>query len=92
MKNAFQLVDQLGIVKAQIADLEEKERDLIEAVKREALDSGVAVVEGVLFRAALVITERTGVNSAAVQERFPAAEYPDLYKQSISESLRVSAR
>jgi len=85
-------IDNLGVIKAQIADLERVEKEMIDRVKSEMLAAGVVGAEGVLWKASFVVTERIAVDCTRVKAQYPQEEYPLLYKQSYSETLRVSAR
>jgi len=85
-------IDRLGAVKAEIANLVSLEKILAAAVKNELLESGVASLEGELFRATLSVSERVAVNAKAVQARYPKSTFPELYSSSLVESLRVTAR
>ena len=56
------VVDRLGLVLAQIADLE-KEADAIKTVLKE---SGEAVVEGSLYKATVILSNRSTIDNKAV--------------------------
>lgn len=60
-------VDELGTIKAQIADLEERENEL----RQLLVDMAVPEVEGKLFRATVVTTEVTNVKWKEVVEALP---------------------
>ena len=87
-------VDELGAIRAQIADLKKIEEQLSSQVKELILinDGGDNAVEGVLFRAVLAIAERTTLDSKAAAAILPIETYPDLYRHTVTESLRLSAR
>lgn len=83
--NLASTVDLLGAIKAQIADLARREKELAEVIKA----SGLPVIEGALFRAAVSVTERQSIDTDAVRlmlgHRTPM-------KSSITETLRLSSR
>ena len=56
------VVDRLGLVLAQIADLE-KEADAIKTVLKE---SGEAVVEGSFYKASVILSNRSTIDNKAV--------------------------
>ena len=62
-------VDRLGLLLAQIADLEAE----AEALKNELKNGDVGVVEGDLFKANVILSQRTTVDNKAV---FAAANVP----------------
>ena len=81
--------DELGEVKAQIADLAEKEDQL----KQVLLDSGRDEVEGKLFRCTISRFQAVNVNYKAVLEELPPSPVlSKLLKQNTSVADRVSVR
>jgi predicted phage-related endonuclease len=94
MKRDLQIstVDELGAIKAQIAELEAREKELAALVKQDMHEQNVQKLDGALFAAALSVTEKITVSSEAVKQRFPADLYPEFYKSNLVETLRVSAR
>jgi hypothetical protein len=62
-------VDQLGLLLAQIADLEEQ----AEAIKNEIKNAGEGHTEGNLYKACVSLSQRTTVDNKAV---FAAANVP----------------
>ena len=91
MKMEFSLIDQLGAVKAQIAELEVQAKELIEGVKQQILASGQPTLEGVLFRATLTATVRASIDAKLLRADFPEAAKACTRESSV-ETLRVSAR
>ena len=86
------MIDRLGAVRAEIANLKTLEAKLVEGVKRELLANGERDGEGEWFRATLSVAERVSVDSKAVKSRYPQSRFPELYASTIVETLRVSAR
>ena len=82
------IVDELGLIKAQIADLTKLEKALIDQIK----SSGYAEIDGDLFRAAVVWTERVTLNSDRVREVLSADDVAYCEQKSEVMSVRVSAR
>lgn len=82
------IVDQLGALKAQIADLTKLEKALVDQIK----SSGYAEIDGDLFRAAIVWTERVTLNSDRVREVLSADDVAYCEQKSEVMSVRVSAR
>lgn len=81
------VVDDLGRVKALIADLAAQEK----ALKQVLIDAGVDEVEGKLYRASISESCRLIVDSARLQEERPKI-WEEYSKVSCSISVRVSAR
>jgi hypothetical protein len=84
--NLKQVVDRLGQVKAQLADLRTEE----EALKGQLTQSGVEALEGRLFRATVSHYEVEAVDYAGLLERLKPA--PRLVKQFTSTSERTAVR
>jgi len=82
------IVDQLGALKAQIADLTKLEKALIDQIK----SSGYAEIDGDLFRAAIVWTERVTLNADRVREVLSADDVAYCEQKTEVMSVRVSAR
>lgn len=84
------LVDRLGALKAEIADLESQ----AEALKAKLVESGEEVVEGSSFRVAVSRSLRVNVDWKAVAAKLEPS--PQLVSAHTSEkevvSVRVSAR
>lgn len=88
MDNLKTIVDQLGALKAQIADLTKLEKTLIDQIK----SSGYAEIDGDLYRAAVSWTERVTLNSDRVREVLSAEDVAYCEQKSEVMSVRVSAR
>jgi len=82
------IVDQLGALKAQIAELTKTEKALADQLKA----SGYAEIDGDLFRAAIVWTERVTLNSDRVREVLSADDIAYCEQKAEVMSVRVSAR
>jgi hypothetical protein len=83
-------IDQLGMLQAQIAELEAKAKQLADKIKNE----GEGHYEGNLFKGCVTLSQRATVDSKAV---FAAANVPaDLIaahtKTTASITLRITAR
>jgi hypothetical protein len=88
MTNYQTTVDQLGVIKAQIADLTKTEKQLADILKA----SGYAEIDGDLFRAAIVWTERVTLKSDRVREVMSADDIAYCEQKTEIMSVRVSAR
>lgn len=86
------MVDRLGQLNAAIATLEAEAKQLKEQIKCALIETGEERAEGDLFAVTLSITERCTLDTAKLSAAFPKAQYPDFYKSSIVETLRVSSR
>lgn len=81
-------VDELGTLKAQIAALTEREKQL----KASLVASGYAALEGNLYRAAISWTERATLDGDAVRALLTDEQVRQCTKVSEVISVRVSAR
>ena len=91
MKTELNLVDELGTIKAQIAELKAKEALLAEGVKKLILKGGSNAAEGILFRATLSATVRASIDTKRLREE--QAEIALQYTvEAPVETLRVCAR
>ena len=88
MNNLITTIDQLGIIKAQIADLKAQE----EALRAVIIEQGPGAYEGDMFRATVSESERATLDMAAVRAKLSAqfirahTTYTDVV------TVRVSAR
>ena len=79
------IVDQLGKLKAQISDLQAKEKEL----KQQLIESGIEADEGKLFRVTVSRFEKTTINySEIVKELKPKQSILDKFTR-ISEQVMV---
>ena len=85
-------IDELGAVKASIAELEARAKFLTEMIKRDMISNGVREAEGDLFRTTYSVHERIGVNTEAVKADFPMDTFPEYYKSTVTETIRVTSR
>jgi len=81
-------VDELGTLKAQIAALTEREKQL----KASLVASGYAALEGNLYRAAITWTERATLDGDAVRALLTEEQVRQCTKVTEVISVRVSAR
>ena len=85
---AGDLADRLGALKAEIADLEGREK----ALRDELIRRGVPEVEGALFRVTVAEAVRWTLDSKAVKAEMGAAWYDARCKQSLVTTVAVKAR
>jgi len=82
------IVDELGALKAQIADLTKQETKL----KAALIESGYAEIDGSLFRAAVTWTERATLDSEAVRALLTPDQIRVCTRVTEIKAVRVSAR
>ena len=84
----IKVIDALGDLKAEIANLEQIEAKL----KKQIIDSGVRVFEGELFRVTVSVLERETLDMEAVRNKL-SPQFIEAHT-SVKEvtTLRVSAR
>ena len=87
-ENLAPLVDELGELKAAIAELCEKEKEL----KTILAASGYAEIDGTLFRATVSLSERTTLESEKVRALLSAAQIAACSKTTEVTTVRVAAR
>lgn len=83
-----QLVDELGQVKAEAADIKSRE----DAIKEALIAAGVTEAEGDLFRATVTEATRWTVDSDRVKTEMGEAWYQARCKIGKTVTVRVSAR
>lgn len=88
MDNLKNIVDQLGVLKAQIAEFTKLEKALIDQIK----SSGYSEIDGFLYRAAVSWTERVTLNADRVREVLSAEDIAYCEQKAEVMSVRVSAR
>ena len=81
-------VDELGSLKAAIAELTDKERDL----KTLIASSGYAEIDGDLFRATVSLSETTRLESEKVRAILSPAQIAACSKTTEITTVRVAAR
>lgn len=86
--NLAAIVDELGTLKAAIAELTEKEKEL----KTLVAASGYAELDGELFRATVSLTERTTLESEKVRALLSPAQIAACSKTTEVTTVRVAAR
>lgn len=82
------LVDRLGALKAQLADLKETE----EALRGELIARKVEVAEGDLFRCTVTETLRETLDTERVKAELGERWYSAHCKIAVTTTIRVSAR
>jgi hypothetical protein len=85
------VVDQLGAVKAQIADLQKIEKEL----KAELAGTGFSFVDGAQYRASIHWQSHTSIDWRAIAEHFnPSRQLVTAHSShgDLSPVVRVSAR
>jgi hypothetical protein len=92
-RSNFALVDELGNLKAQKADLEKREREIKEDL---IANLGPGAWEGYLFRATISKHEMSTLDRAAAREKLLAEGYHDFVKKHTKTctvtTVRVVAR
>lgn len=86
--NLSSLVDELGELKAAIAQLELREK----FIKGVLCDSGLELIKGKLFQAAVCESERVTLDSAKVRSYLTPVQITDCSKVTMVTTVRVSAR
>lgn len=84
------IIDELGLLKTQLADLHKQEADLSERVRLQLLHDGTPIADGNLYRARINVYERTSLNLKAVKVILPQSQYPQLYRSTAVEELSIS--
>ncbi len=84
-ESATQIVDDLGLVKAQIADLQEREKSL----RDQLVESGLDAIEGELFRATV---SRGTVRTIGWKSVVESLEQTPALKCRITRATSVDAR
>jgi hypothetical protein len=82
------IVDELGELKARIADLTKQETKL----KAALIESGYAEIDGSLFRATVTWTERATLDSEAVRALLTPDQVKTCTRVTEIKAVRVSAR
>ena len=86
--NIAALVDDLGVLKAQIADLALREK----AIKDQLVEAGPGAFEGEFYRAAVSVSQRETLDMDAVREKLSPQFIAAHTKVTETVSVRVSAR
>lgn len=82
------IVDELGDLKARIAELEVREKEL----KAILCDSGEELVKGYCYQAAITESERVSLDSNKVKLYLKPAEILACQRTTTVRTVRVSAR
>jgi hypothetical protein len=88
------MVDELGILKAQIAALQEEERELIGAIKRDMASDEITEMEGDLYRVTLSSSMRktTAWKKIAMDLGATAQRIKGNTAATLVSTLRITAR
>ena len=85
-------VDTLGALLAQIADLEKQATAIKDAIKNSASAGGAKVVEGALFKATYIETNRSVFDKDAFIKEHGAEAYAKFTKTTAVFSVKVTSR
>lgn len=85
-------VDTLGALLAQIADLQKQADAIKDAIKDSASAGGAKVVEGGLFKATYIETNRSVFDKAAFVKAFGTEAYERFTKTTAVFSVKVTSR
>jgi hypothetical protein len=85
-------VDTLGALLAQIADLQKQADAIKDSIKDQASAGGAKVVEGNLFKATYVETNRSVFDKDAFVKAFGAEAYAKYTKTTAVFSVKVTSR
>jgi hypothetical protein len=85
---AGDLVDRLGALKAEIADLESREK----ALRDELIRRGVPAIEGALYDATITEAVRWTLDSKGVKAEMGSAWYDKRCRQSVVTTVKTTAR
>jgi hypothetical protein len=83
-----QIIDELGQVKAEAAEIEQREK----ALKAALIARGVTEAEGALFRATVTESLRETLDAETVKAEMGGAWWSARCKVGIATTVRVSAR
>jgi hypothetical protein len=81
------LADELGTIKAQIADLETREK----ALRDELIRRGVSTIEGAAYSAAITDTVRWTLDTKALKTEMGLPWYDTRCRQSLVTTVAVKA-
>jgi hypothetical protein len=81
-------IDELGYLKAQIADLVKK----ADALKTEILSEGPGAYDGALFRATIAEVTRSFIDADLAREHLTAKQLAKITKTCSTYAVRVTAR
>ncbi len=83
-----QAIDELGAIKAQIANLKEQEN----GIKDSLINMGIHEAEGELFRVTIRETVRRSLDTALIRKLVPKLLLRQAEKESTCTTVRVTAR
>ena len=85
---AGDLVDRLGTLKAEIADLETREK----ALRDELIRRGVPAIEGAMYDATITEAVRWTLDTKGVKAEMGSAWYDARCRQSLVTTVKTTAR
>ena len=85
-------VDQLGALLAQIADLQKQADAIKDAIKDSASAGGAKSIEGSLFKATYIESDRSVFDKAAFVKAFGVEAYERFTKTTAVFSVKVTSR
>ena len=85
-------VDTLGALLAQIADLEKQANAIKDAIKNSASAGGAKVIEGALFKATYIETNRSVFDKDAFIKVHGAEAYAQFTKTTAVFSVKVTSK
>jgi hypothetical protein len=86
--SAGDLADQLGALKAEIADLEAREK----ALRDELVRRGVPAIEGAVYDATITAAVRWTLDTKAVKAEMGAVWYDARGRQALVTTVKTTAR
>ena len=88
ISNISKLVDDLGILKAEIADLAAKEK----TIKEQLIEAGVGAYDGDFFRASVSVSQRETLDADACRAKLSPQFIAAHTKVTDVTTIRVTAR
>lgn len=88
----FTSVDTLGSLLAQIKDLTDQAESIKDAIKDSASKGGAKVIEGALFKATYIESNRSVFDKDAFIKAFGAEAYAKFTKTTAVFSVKVTSR
>ena len=85
-------IDKLGALLAQIADLEKQATAIKDAIKDSASAGGAKSIEGSLFKATYIESDRSVFDKAAFVKAFGTEAYERFTKTTAVFSVKVTSR
>lgn len=85
-------IDELGMILAQIADLEKRAEEIKKTIKDSASAGGAKVVEGELFKATYIESNRSVFDKAAFVKVHGEEAYAQFTKTTAIFSVKVTSK